>query len=112
MPHPRVPLRRSMIMRLLATSVLVAVAAIAATAWLTAQITTSAIEQQQGRSIADDTRIYDALIGYAATHPGWDGVAGTVTGLSRRTGHRVTLLTRDRQMIADSDPAGPPLGSP
>jgi signal transduction histidine kinase len=108
---PRVPLHRSLIVRLLATSVLVAVGAIAATAWLTAQTTTAAIEQQQGRSIADDALIYDALVGYAATHTNWDGVARTVDSTSKKTGHRVALLTLDRQVIADSAPAGPALGS-
>ncbi|MFI9641109.1 sensor histidine kinase [Micromonospora sp. NPDC051925] len=91
-----------MIIRLLATSILIAIAAIAATAWFTAKTTTRAIEQQQGRSLADDTLVYDTLIGFAATHSSWDGVSPTVADLSRRTGHRVTLLTRDRQPIADS----------
>lgn len=109
MPSPDVPLHRSMIMRLLATSVLVAIAAITATAWLTVRTTTQAIEQQQGRSITDDALIYDTLIGYAATHPQWDAVSPAVADLSKRTGHRITLLTQDRQVIADSAPAGPDL---
>ncbi|WP_232344257.1 sensor histidine kinase [Actinoplanes awajinensis] len=97
-----------MIIRLLATSILIAIAAIAATAWFTARTTTRAIAQQQGRSLADDTLIYDTLIGFAATHSSWDDVSPTVAELGRRTGHRVTLLTRDRQPIADSS-AGPSL---
>jgi two-component system sensor histidine kinase BaeS len=109
MRSPDLPFHRSLIMRLLATSVLVAVAAIAATAWLTAQTTTRAIKQQQGRSLTDDALVYDTLIGYAATHPRWDGVSATVSDLSRHTGHRVTLLTQQRQAIADSAPAGPSL---
>ena len=111
MSSPHVPLHRSLIVRLLATSVLVAVGAIAATAWLTAQTTTAAIEQQQGRSISDDALIYDTLMGYAATHASWDGVARTVESSGRKTGHRVTLLTLDRQVVADSAPTGPALGS-
>ncbi|GIM92003.1 sensor histidine kinase [Paractinoplanes toevensis] len=107
---PDLPFHRSLIMRLLATSILIAVAAITAATWLTAHTTTQAIQQQQGRSITDDALIHDTLIGYAATHARWDGVAPTVADLSRRTGHRVTLLTRDRQMIADSAPAGPDIG--
>jgi two-component system sensor histidine kinase BaeS len=108
MSAPDLPWHRSLIMRLLAASILIAVAAIAATAWFTAQATTRAIAQQQGRSIADDTLVYDTLIGFAATHSTWDGVSPTVTGLGRRTGHRVTLMTRDRKAIADSS-AGPSL---
>jgi two-component system sensor histidine kinase BaeS len=47
-------------------------------------------------------------MGFAATHSSWDGVSPTLADLSRRSGHRVTLLTRDRQPIADSS-AGPSL---
>jgi len=108
MRSPDLPWHRSLIIRLLATSILIAIAAIAATAWFTAKTTTRAIAQQQGRSLADDTLVYDTLIGFAATHPSWDGVSPTVADLSRRTGHRVTLQTRDRQPIADSS-AGPSL---
>jgi two-component system sensor histidine kinase BaeS len=103
------PFHRSLIMRLLATSIVIAVAAITATAWFTARATTRAIAQQQGRSITDDTLVYDTLIGFAATHPTWDGVSATVADLGRRTGHRVTLLSRDREVVADSAPAGPSL---
>jgi two-component system sensor histidine kinase BaeS len=108
MRSPDLPWHRSLIIRLLATSILIAIAAIAATAWFTAKTTTRAIAQQQGRSLADDTLVYDTLIGFAATHSSWDGVSPTVVDLGRRTGHRVTLLTRDRQPIADSS-AGPSL---
>ncbi|MEU4241788.1 HAMP domain-containing sensor histidine kinase [Actinoplanes sp. NPDC026619] len=108
---PDLPFHRSLIMRLLATSVLVAITAITAATWLTVHTTTQAIQQQQGRSITDDTLVYDTLTGFAATHPRWDGVAPTVADLSRRTGHRITLLTRDRQVIADSAPAGPSLAA-
>jgi two-component system sensor histidine kinase BaeS len=104
----RVPLHRSLIVRLLATSVLVAIGAIAATAWLTVKSTTQDIQRQQGRSLADDNTIYDTLVGYAATHPRWDGVTPVVTRLSARTGRRVTLLTQDRRVIADSA-SGPAL---
>ena len=64
----RVPLRRSLVVRLLATSILVAVCATVTTAWLVVQSTTRAVRQEQGRSLADDTKIYDMLLGYAATH--------------------------------------------
>ena len=111
MPPGDVPMRRSIVTRLLTTSILIAVAAIAATAWLTARTTTQAIEQQQGRSITDDDLIYDTLIAYAATHSRWDGVSATVTELSGRTGHRITLTTQDGLTIADSAPDGPDVRS-
>jgi signal transduction histidine kinase len=116
MPPARVPLHRSLIVRLLATSVLVVICAVAATAWLTVQTTSQALQQQQSRPLSDDAMIYDTLLGYAATHPRWDGVAATVAGLSRRTGRRVVVLTPDRRPVADSTPGsqatfGPPSAS-
>ncbi|MEV4639674.1 HAMP domain-containing sensor histidine kinase [Actinoplanes sp. NPDC049548] len=106
----RVPLRRSLITRLLATSILVAVAAIVATAWLATQTTTRAIQQEQGRSLADDKSVYDALVGYAATHPDWSGVNTLVAQRAAKTGRRITLMTEDRRLITESGP-GPSLRS-
>jgi len=104
----RVPLHRSLVVRLLAVSLLVAVAAIAATAWLAAQSTTRAIRQEQGRSLADDRSIYDALVGYAATHRSWAGVETVVAKQAGSLRRRITLMTEDREVIADSAP-GPSL---
>lgn len=103
----RVPLHRSLLGRLLATSILIAVAAIAATAWLAVQSTSRAIRQEQGRSLADDKSIYDTMIGYAATHRDWTEVQPTVAAEARRLGRRITLMTDDRQVIADSHPQRP-----
>ncbi|WP_239116869.1 sensor histidine kinase [Planotetraspora phitsanulokensis] len=97
------PFRRSLLMRLLAVSVLVSVCSIAATAWLTVRSTTVAIQQEQGQALADDARTYDALVGYAATHPDWDGARQAVSDLARKIKHRITLTTEDRTPILDSD---------
>jgi len=105
-----VPLRRSLLVRLLAMSVLVAVCAIVATAWLTVRSTTSAIRQEQGQSLSADADVYRSLLDYAATHNSWDGVADTLGRLGRETGRRVTLLTPDRRLIAESA-GGPSLAS-
>jgi two-component system sensor histidine kinase BaeS len=94
--------RVSLLTRLLAASVLIAVLAIAATAWLAARTTTTAIEQEQGRTLATDNQIYTTLLGYAATHPTWDGVDTTLEVLAQHTDRRITLLTHDRTPIADS----------
>jgi two-component system sensor histidine kinase BaeS len=110
MPVVEVPLHRSLLIRLLATSVVVAVCAIVATAWLTMHVTTQAIGREQVRSLSGDTDIYDTLLGYAATHHTWTGVGPTVTDLGRRTGRRVMLMTGNRQPIADSG-GGPPLST-
>jgi len=104
----RVPLHRSLVVRLLATSVLVAVCAILATAWLAVQSTTRAIQQEQGRSLSDDKSVYDSLLGYAATHRDWSGVQTLIAEHARKQGRRVTLMTPERQIFADSGP-GPSL---
>jgi len=100
----RVPLHRSLVGRLLATSVLIAVAAIAATAWLAVQSTSRAIRQEQGRSLADDKGVYDLLIEYAATHRDWTGVPAVIEAKAAELDRRITLTTGDRELIAESGP--------
>ncbi|MGW6457005.1 sensor histidine kinase [Streptomyces sp. NPDC055078] len=109
----RLPLRKSLLGRLLAVSALVAACSVAATAWLAVQTTSGAIKQEQGQTLADDARIYEALRGYAATHPQWDGVQRTVGELAREDGRRIALTTSDGRPIADSatGPAPPALPS-
>ncbi|MEU4821191.1 ATP-binding protein [Actinomadura citrea] len=96
-------------MRLVASSVLIAVCSIVATAWLAARSTSGEIRQRQGRTLARDARINDALLGYAASHPRWDGVGETVRGLARQSDQRVALATEDGTRIADSAAGRPPL---
>jgi two-component system sensor histidine kinase BaeS len=97
-----VPLRRSLLVRLLAASITIAVCSVAATAWLAARTTTSAIQQEQGQVLADDAQIYDTLIGYAASHTGWSAVTPVLKRLTERTGRRITLTTQDRLPVAAS----------
>jgi len=104
----RVPMRHSLVTRLLATSVLIAIAAIGATAWLAARTATRAISQEQGRSLTDDKGVYDMLVGYAATHPDWSGAPALIQARAAKLGRRITLMTEDRLVIADSA-AGPSL---
>jgi two-component system sensor histidine kinase BaeS len=94
--------------RLLVTSVLIAIAAIASTAWLATRTATRAINQEQGRALVDERGAYEALITYAATHPDWSGAAAVVRAQAAKLGRRVTLMTADRSVIADSAP-GPSL---
>ncbi|MEU8791317.1 HAMP domain-containing sensor histidine kinase [Streptomyces sp. NPDC048643] len=96
------PLRRSLLVRLLITSVLIAACSVAATAWLAVQTTTRAIQEEQGQVLADDMDILRQLSGYAATHPDWTHVAGTLRSISHRTGRRIALTTTGRVPIADS----------
>jgi two-component system sensor histidine kinase BaeS len=104
-----VPLHRSLLLRLLALAILIAVGSIAATAWLAVRTTTGAIRQEQGQALADDARIYDTLIGYAATHPSWDGVDATLRPLAEQVGRRITLTTESGTPLADSAPQAGPL---
>ncbi|MEU0300855.1 ATP-binding protein [Streptomyces sp. NPDC006175] len=117
-PRLRLPLRKSLLGRLLAVSALVAACSVAATAWLAVQTTSGAIEQEQGRNLAADTRVLDALLAYAAGHPSWDGVGATVKELADASDRRITLTTQSRQILADSaasstspPPALPPQAS-
>ncbi|MFJ4840464.1 sensor histidine kinase [Streptomyces sp. NPDC088746] len=117
-PRLRLPLRKSLLGRLLAVSALVAACSVAATAWLAVQTTSGAIEQEQGRNLAADTRVLDTLLAYAAEHPSWGGVGPTVKELADASDRRITLTTQSRQILADSatassspPPALPPQAS-
>ncbi|PVD04207.1 HAMP domain-containing sensor histidine kinase [Streptomyces sp. CS014] len=98
----RLPLRRSLLGRLLAVSALVAACSVAATAWIAVQTTSGAIRQEQGQNLTADARIYDTLLEYAARNPTWDGVGATVRKLARESGRRIALTTQGRQPLADS----------
>lgn len=98
----KLPWRRSLLVRLLAASITIAVCSVAATAWLAARTATSAIQQEQGQVLADDAQIYDTLIGYAADHTDWSAVAPTLKRLAERTGRHITLTTQDRRPIVAS----------
>ncbi|ANS62428.1 putative two-component system sensor kinase [Streptomyces lincolnensis] len=97
-----IPLRNSLLSRLLVTSVLISLVSIGATAWLTVRGTTVAIEQERGQALADDATVQDTLEGFAATHRNWNGVERTVLDLSRSTGRTIILTTRARQVITTS----------
>ncbi|MBL7261053.1 sensor histidine kinase [Paractinoplanes lichenicola] len=94
--------RSSLLLRLLALSAVVSVLSVAATAWLAVRTTTRAIQQEQVQALTDDARIYDALLGYAATHKDWSGAGPLVDQLAASTGHRIALTTRARTPLADS----------
>ncbi|MEU8656227.1 HAMP domain-containing protein, partial [Actinoplanes philippinensis] len=97
--------RSSLVLRLLAVSAVVSMLSVAATAWLTVRATTSAIRQQPGRVLVDDARIYDTLIGYAATHRDWTGAGPLVESLAANTGRRIVITDRDRRTLLASPAA-------
>lgn len=107
-----VALHRSLVVRLLGTSVLIVVLSVATAAWLAAKTATRAAEQEHGQSLAGDSQIYDTLLGYAARHPDWDGVQLIVDKLGDENGRQVTLTTADGKPIAASHPDAPLPGLP
>ncbi|MEU0397832.1 HAMP domain-containing sensor histidine kinase [Streptomyces sp. NPDC006208] len=98
----RLPLRKSLRGQLLTVSALVASCSVAATAWLAVQTTSGAIREEQGQDLGTDAKIYNTLLGYAATHPGWEGVDGTARELARQSHRRIVLTTQDRRPLFDS----------
>ncbi len=112
--HPpggaRVPLRRSVVTRLLAMSLAVCAVSVAATAWLVVSSTDAAIEQVNGQNLRDDAVVYNALLDWAASHPDWSGVAPLLTRLAGRTSYRLLLTDVEGVLLAESDP--PPSGQP
>ncbi|MEU1885484.1 HAMP domain-containing sensor histidine kinase [Micromonospora rifamycinica] len=96
------PGRGSLLVRLLALSVVISVLSISATAWLAVRDTTRALQQERGRALADDARIYDALLGHAATHRDWTAVLPLVRSLAAATERRIVLTDRDRTPLAAS----------
>ncbi|MFF3686356.1 sensor histidine kinase [Streptomyces sp. NPDC002187] len=98
----RLPLRKSLRGQLLTVSALVASCSVAATAWLAVQTTSGAIREEQGQDLSTDAKIYNTLLGYAATHPGWEGVDGTARELARQSHRRIVLTTQDRRPLFDS----------
>ncbi|MEU7750324.1 HAMP domain-containing sensor histidine kinase [Micromonospora sp. NPDC049171] len=108
MSGDQVPLRHSLVTRLLVAAVVIALAAISATAWLAATTTTRAINYEQGGAVADQKAVYQALLGYAATHHDWSGAAALVRSRAAELDRRITLTTDDHRVILDSQ-TGPAL---
>ncbi|AGZ43984.1 sensor histidine kinase [Actinoplanes friuliensis] len=99
-----VPVHRSLVVRLLGTSVLIVVLAVATAAWLAAKTATRAVQEERGQSLAGDSQIYDTLLGFAAGHRSWNGIELTVRSLSEETGRQITLTRVDGTPIAASHP--------
>jgi len=95
-------LRGSLLLRLLAVSVVVSVLSVAATAYLAVRATTRAIQQEQVKAHAADAKVYDTLIGYAATHRDWTGARELVRSLAESTGQRIAVTDRNGVPLAES----------
>ncbi|MFD7435990.1 sensor histidine kinase [Streptomyces sp. NPDC059861] len=99
-------MRRSLLVRLLLTSMVITALSVGATAWLAVETTTRAVQEERGQLLSDDTDILRQLSGFAAGHADWDGVRATVLALSRTTDRRIAVTTATGRVIADSAPAG------
>lgn len=99
---PRIPLRRTLVVRLTAISVLIAIGSIAATAWLAVTTTTREIQQERGAALSRAATVYNDLLGFAARNPRWSDAAEQVRVASARSGRRVLVTTMDRQPLVDS----------
>ncbi|WP_137988847.1 sensor histidine kinase [Streptomyces vilmorinianum] len=89
--------------RVFALILLVAVAATAATAWLTLAQVTRQVRESAAADRQDVARITEDLRRYGETQGTWDGVAGTVRTLARDTGQRIRISDGTGAQLADSD---------
>ncbi len=95
-------LRHSLLVRLLAVSALVSLCSVTATAWVVVRTTTVAIDKERGLAADEDARVYDALLGYAATHTSWDNAGQLVEDLADSTGQRILLTDPEGHAVRDS----------
>jgi two-component system sensor histidine kinase BaeS len=100
-------MRRSLVVRLLGTAVLIVVLSVGAAAWLAAKTATRAVQQEQSRSLAGDSLVHDALLGYAAQHADWKEVGPELRRLAGESGRQITLTTAGGTVIAASHPGAP-----
>ena len=93
---------RSLFARLLTLSLAVAVAAVAATAWLTTRTTSTRIAGEFDRQLEADAFVYTRLLEHASSSPDWSGVGPLLHELARRTGQRLALTTDDGERLLDT----------
>lgn len=98
----RVPWRRSLLVRLFGVGALIALVAVVAATWATVRATTVAVREEQQDSLHTDARIYDELVGYAATHPSWADAEGLVDRLALEADRQVSVTNRSGRVLVDS----------
>lgn len=99
-------MRSTLLLRLVAATSGVAVAAVLATAYVASTSTSSELEREASRSLDDDLAIRDALVEYGVGAPTWDGVGETLARLATSSGRHVTMTTATGELLADADPDG------
>ncbi|WP_394613231.1 sensor histidine kinase [Lentzea sp. JNUCC 0626] len=93
---------KSLLVRFFLFSLVIAACSIAVTAWLASQATTGAIRQEQGEALETDAQIYDALVGYAASHQDWSQASSTVDDLARTYDRRIALTDQSGKKLLDT----------
>jgi two-component system, OmpR family, sensor histidine kinase BaeS len=98
-------MRRSLLLRLLALSLAVALGAVGATAVLATYSTSAQLKGELDASaslLEADQSIFAELMSYAGTHTDWGDVDQVVRQAADRTGRRVAVTAPDGTVIADS----------
>lgn len=98
-------MRRSLLLRLLALSLAVALGAVGATAVLATYSTTEQLQGELENSaslLEADQSIFAELLNYAGGHTDWADVEPVVREAARQTGRRIALTSPDGRLIADS----------
>lgn len=110
-------MRRSVLLRFLGLSLVVALGAVIATAVIATYSTSETLQGEIDESASQlqvDGDIYGRLTQYAGDHSSWAGVDRLVRELADQTGRRIALTQPDGTVIADSARklgAGPELPS-
>ncbi|MEV0576992.1 ATP-binding protein [Streptomyces sp. NBC_01463] len=90
-------------LRVLGLLMLVAMAATAATAWLTLRQANNQVRESARAGQEEVSRILDGMTTYGFVHGTWEGAAPTVRSLSAATGQRIRVVTETDVLVADSD---------
>ena len=90
--------------RLLAGTIVVAAGAVAATAWLSVQGTTTSIAQQEDSVRHAYPLAYEGVVDYAATHTDWSSVGPMLADVAQQSGVRIVVTPAGGRPI-ESSPA-------
>lgn len=90
-------------LRVLGLLMLVAMAATAATAWLTLRQANRQVQESVTAGRQEVSRITGELRAYGVAHGTWEGLSPTVSRLAKDTGQRIRVATENDVLLADSD---------
>ncbi|MFF5365600.1 sensor histidine kinase [Streptomyces sp. NPDC013187] len=90
-------------LRVLGLLMLVAMAATAATGWLTLRQANRQVQESVTAGRQEVSRITGDLRAYGLAHSTWEGLSPTVSRLAKDTGQRIRVATENDVLLADSD---------